>query len=226
MSKLKLLFFLFSIVIVNYSCNKNKRLSPINIETSDINDNLKSIYTDYLPSPDFVINNTGQSIDIYVTNSELIVPSDSNYQGIQYTLRKIMIKSLSEHTVKGEHYPLELQLCHIDEDSDSVEVIVSIFVEEGNENPFLQKIVSHIPQKGTPSKQDISVDPYNILPNSPKFWKYNGTQTEKPYDFEIVWYIMQEPIQASAEQIKIINSSIGANDIGVVELGNRKISEF
>lgn len=223
MSKTKFLFIGILIFLIGCGESGNK-LSPVNIENTEKDETLMPIFADYLPSDNFVINNTANSIEVYLTGSYFIIPSQDDYQGTELDLEKLVIKSQSEHQVKGKNFPLEIQFHHID--STGMKVIASTFVESGDENLDFQTLLENIPAKGEPQKIEAEIDPYYLFSQGQNYWKYVGSETEKPYTPNITWYIMQEPITASSDQIQKIKDAIGKNNVDIVKPENLKIIEF
>ncbi len=217
-------FFVLFAFILLIACENESRLSPVDINEPQKDSTLMPLYADYYVSDNFVINNTGKNIEIYVKNSFLIIPSEDDYLGKELELEKIVVKSPSEHKIKGEHFPLELQFHH--KDTTGKTVLVAVFVNEGIENAEFQYIIDNIPQKDKPQKIELPIDVYYLFPAGQNYWTYEGSFTDKPYEQNITWYIMQEPIQLSKNQIDAISNSIGKNKKEVVDLGERTILEF
>lgn len=221
----KILFFLFGTIVFFTSCEENgTRLSPVNISDAVKDSELTPLYADYLQTNKFVINNTGKKISVYVDSSVLVIPDADDYLGTELDLKKIDIKSPSEHKVNDKQFPLELQFYHAD--STGKIVIASVFVIEGEENSEFKTIVENIPQKGEPKKIETPIDVYYLFSIGENYWTYEGTSTDKPYEENVEWFIMKDPIEVSKAQIDAIITAIGKNKKEVVELGNRKISEF
>ncbi len=208
-------------IIFLFSCNDIEITSPINITDAKKDSLLKPLFIDYLPTEKFSINNTGKSFEIYLTNSLLVIPSQDDYRGRELRLQKITIKSQSEHQVNNKPYPLELQLHHRD---SSDKVIVSIFVEEGAENPKFNTIIDNLSKQNF-VEVDETFDPYYLFPEKQNFWTYVGCETDDPYVPNVQWFIMKEPITFGKNQIEKIQSIIGVNKIKLVENQN-PVTEF
>jgi carbonic anhydrase len=201
------LFFIFA-------CNQNTKLSPVDINTATKDSTLKALYCDYTVTDNCQIN-VDDGVTISVSGNYLVIPSEEDYRGEEVTLSEILIKSPSEHTIKGQHYPLELQFVHYADSSD-VPVIASVFVEEGAENQQLAKIIENLPAKGQ-SKSIDGLDIYMLFPQNPEYWFYFGSTTQKPYIQGVKWFVMKTPITATTEQIQKIVESIGKKELDVVQ---------
>ncbi|MBN2891350.1 MAG: carbonic anhydrase family protein [Bacteroidales bacterium] len=217
-------FFLLGFLFFLGACDDGTRLSPIDIYNVEKDSDLKPIYADYYAVENFVIDNNGKYLSVYVSGSVLVVSSEKDYLGQELPLEKFVIKSPSEHKVNDEHFPLELQFHHTD--SLGKPIIASVFVVEGEESPDLQLIIDNIPPKGSPQKIETPIDLYYLFSMGQNYWTYEGSYTDKPYEASVTWYIMQDPIEASAQQIEAIVNAIGKNKKEVVEIGDIKIRGF
>ena len=220
-------FLLLSTVFLILSAcsdDDESKLSPINIVDAENNAELMPLYADYLSCESFVIDNNGKMISVYIDGSILVVADKNDYLGAELILEKFEIKSPSEHKVNDKQYPLELQFYHID--SIGKTIIASVFVIEGEKNEEFQTIIDNLPKKGKPQKIDTSINAYYLFSMGLNYWTYQGSLTNKPYDDDVTWYIMQEPIEISADQIDAIVSTIGKKENKTVELRDRIITKF
>ncbi len=217
---LKKILFGFVIITLFFSCKKdNELLSPVDLTDSAIKDtSLTALFDDYQKN-DYKITNKGTFLLISTEDNFLVIPEKDNYLGEQVSLKGILIKTPSEHTVNGKHYPLELQFYHTDSASNAV--IVSIFVKQGKENPEFDKIIENLPEKGQNAVVK-DLDLYNLFQHDPHYWFYNGTTTNTPVK-PARWFIMKTPIEASATQIKDIQDVLEPNTTEVVDLDDREV---
>jgi len=216
----KLAIFLIVIgLFFTSSCVDDNKLSPVNITDAQKDSELQPLFDDYSAQDSCFVVNEGDFISVTANGNFLVLPSEDDYQGVEIELKKMFIKSPSEHTVDGEHYALELQFFHLSPTNEKV--IVAVFVKEGQENLELKKIIPNI-SKRKKSELVQNVDFYNLFQQNPAYWTYSGSSTNDPY-VDATWYIMQEPIEASADQINKIESIIGSNDVKQIELGDRVV---
>ncbi|MEA3451300.1 MAG: carbonic anhydrase family protein, partial [Bacteroidota bacterium] len=220
MNKLIYFFLVIGLFLVS-SCVDDNKLSPVDIADAKKDSELQPLFNEYSAQDSSFVANEGNYVSIVSNGNFLVLPSEEDYQGIEVELEKVLIKSPSEHTVDGEHFALELQFVHLSPSSSKE--IVAVFVVEGQENSELNKIIPNISKrKKTELVQNL--DFYNLFQQSPEYWTYSGSSTNDPFD-DANWYIMKEPIEASADQIKKIQNLIGVNDVKQVELGERIILE-
>lgn len=214
---------IFSIIIFLSSCSENVKLSPVDISDSQKDLNLKPLFDDYSSQDSLYISNEVNYLAISGYGNYIVIPSEDDYQGLELELSKVLIKSPSEHTIKGEAFDLELQFIH----SDSIgnNIYIAVFVKQGKENKEFDKIIANIPKN---NKLNIitNLDFYHLFQQNPSYWKYTGSSTNKPYIENVKWYIMQEPIEASESQINQIVKIIGKHNNKQVDIGERIIYEY
>ncbi len=215
-------YIFIAVILLFFSCTNEPKLSPVDITVSQQDSILKPIFDDYILIDTVYISNAGKYIAFSGVGNILVLPSNEDYQGKEVDLSKVMIKSPSEHSVKGKHFPLELQFVH--SDSLGNHVIAAVFVKQGKENPELKKIIPNIP-KNRKLKFTTDIDFYNLFQQNPAYWTYKGSSTERPY-FPVTWFIMKKPIEASESQIKQIQKIIGKNTVKQVPVGKRIIYSY
>lgn len=212
--------FLSLILLLIFSqCNKNAgMLSPVDITKSELDTSLNTLFNDYRPT-NLTLKNKGKYLLIDATDNFLVIPKGNDFLGEEVELKGILIKSPSEHTVNGKHYPLELQFFHTDTNQNIV--MASVFVKAGDENSEFEKIVKNIPEQNK-SKDIPEVDLFSLFPQTTAYWFYYGTTTNTPIN-KCRWFIMKDPIHISQAQIDAIQDIIGKNIVETLDLGDRKI---
>ena len=156
---------------------------------------------DYHRSKLSVVNNG------HTVQANLDPGSTVSIAGATYRLVQFHFHAPSEHTVKGEHYPLEIHLVHVDEAGNPA-LVVGIFVRAGGPNAALEVPLSKLPhhEGETVNLPSVSIDLANLLPQSRGFLHYEGSLTTPPCTEGIRWYVMDSPIQMSQEQIAAFTS--------------------
>ncbi|WP_421790800.1 carbonic anhydrase [Hyphobacterium sp.] len=126
--------------------------------------------------------------------------------GVRYDLIQFHFHSLSEHTVDGEAYPLEVHFVHASEDGNLA--VVGVFYEEGDENPELTALWNAIPAAGETGMVE-NLDLTNFLPGDMDGFRYSGSLTTPPCSEVVAWTVLSEPLEASAEQIEAYQGLFG-----------------
>lgn len=200
------------------TCKTGQVQSPINLKFDALKKaslgDIQFIYKDIEPE---IINN-GHTIQVNYGNG-----SAMKVNGQKFGLAQFHFHTPSENTVNGKHYPMEMHLVHKNDQGDLA--VVGVFFKEGKHNPELDKAWKKMPQKGG-SKQmlaGVSLNAANLLPGDKQFSHFMGSLTTPPCSEGVNWFVMQEPIEASKEQIAQFNKVIGDNARPTQPLNNRKV---
>ncbi len=203
-----------------FSACGGKAQSPIDIRT-DIavaTDELKPIEFHYGKSGVDIINN-GHTVQFNVSGENTAKIKNKNYKLLQFHYH-----TLSEHTVDGKHYPMEVHLVQKNNDKDYA--VIGVFFKEGKENALLKKYLDKFPKKKGTYKADESFDLNQLLPADKSYYHYKGSLTTPPCSEIVSWYVMKEPIEASKEQIEKFSEILHNNYRPVQPLNGRKIYKF
>ncbi|MFW5886805.1 MAG: carbonic anhydrase family protein [Bacteroidota bacterium] len=177
--------------------------SPVDI-TGAINDtSLKQLIFEYSGSPTEIINN-GHTLQFNISGDNKLVINEKEYSLLQFHYH-----SLSEHTVDGSHYPLEVHLVHKKDDNDLA--VIGILFEEGEENEFFSRFLNKFPLEEGKYEEDFQIELATLLPASGAYYHYSGSLTTPPCSEIVNWYVMQEPLTASKEQIETFSTLLKDN---------------
>lgn len=178
--------------------------SPIDIETAAVVDeSLPDIVFDYAET-EFELFNNGHTIEA----ADETDPKTNSLEldEKKYELTQFHFHSLSEHTVDGEHFPIEMHLVHRFSDSDLV--VVGAMITHGAENTTLAPVWDALPADEAAPSRTVDVNLDLLLSESPAYYRYEGSlttpngSTPSASCAEIVtWIILKNPLQMSANQI-------------------------
>ncbi len=198
--------------------------SPINIVNAESSEDLKPLFLDYSAKEKAQIVNNGHSIQVNYNSGIFILPDTNSYEGIEYKIAQFHFHCGSENTVDGKQYPMEVHFVHLTENKDIA--VVALFIEEGEENEFLKKILEEAPKKGQNEFQE-EIDINEFLPQNKSYWTFSGSLTTPPCSEGVKWFVLKTPVQASAEQIEKMASLMPENNFRPVQkLNDRKVFEF
>nr|1Y7W_A Chain A, Halotolerant alpha-type carbonic anhydrase (dCA II) [Dunaliella salina]1Y7W_B Chain B, Halotolerant alpha-type carbonic anhydrase (dCA II) [Dunaliella salina] len=155
---------------------------------------------------------------------------------------------LSEHTINGIHYPLELHIVMQEQDPADVAtaqlaVIGIMYKYSENGDAFLNSLQTQIEGKigdGTASYGDtgVSIDNINVktqlLPSSLKYAGYDGSLTTPGCDERVKWHVFTTPREVTREQMKLfVDVTMGAhagadvvNNRMIQDLGDREVYKY
>lgn len=180
----------------NYTvCADGSTQSPIDL-TAAIGEDLPDIVFNYGESHLNIFNN-GHTVQVnYDEGSSILV------NGVQYALLQFHFHAASEHTIAGEHYPLEFHLVHRSAEGDWA--VVGVMAVEGAENPAFADILANAPAVETPVAvvEGVMVAAEKLLPASHLYYAYDGSLTTPPCSEGVKWHILTTPIELSADQIE------------------------
>lgn len=152
----------------------------------------------------------------YLSNNghflELVGPahfSTVKLGNLQWSSARVQFHTPSEHTMNGQRYPAEIQIVYKPDFGDNKWTLVtSILIEEGyNKNALLSSIgfdMLNLPrEEGDKMYLSDTVDLTEGLktPLGGGFAGYEGTLTSPPCTQDVLWFIAEHPIEASATQI-------------------------
>ncbi|WP_128896848.1 carbonic anhydrase [Longirhabdus pacifica] len=194
-----------------------KSQSPINIQTADTTKgNADSITLDYNTNPTYIIDD-GHTIKVGAEGNEAII-NNRPFQLLQFHFH-----SSSEHTIDGDNYPIEGHFVH-SADNGALAVIGVMFVE-GSNNPEFEKILTNIAEE---KQENLSIElDYNqLLPDDKSYYHYLGSLTTPPLTENVEWYVLENHVEISKEQIEQFQAYYDDNFRKVQPLNDRPIIYF
>lgn len=197
-------------------CSTGKEQSPINITVTQEKTD-KNLVLDYQASTLDEVNN-GHTIKFnYDAGSNLTVA------GKTYELLQFHFHAPSEHTVDTAHFPIEFHLVH--QSAEGELAVIGVMVKEGAANKQFESIIANLAYNNgeTVKKPDVSIDMNAILPATDKFAHYVGSLTTPPCSEQVQWFVLQEPIEFSKEQIKAFEKAYLNNFRPVQPLNERTL---
>ncbi len=176
-------------------CQNGQRQSPIDISDS-IQVDLEPIQFDYRAGH-FSVLDTSRAIEARIWDSNLTL------MGKTYELEHIRFQRPGEETLDGHQYPMSLHLEHRAYDGEIL--IVSVLMDIGGANPAIQTLLNYLPlEKGMEVEpEEATLNPGLLLPNTRAYHTYMGSLTRPPCTEDVIWIVLQTPIQLSAAQESI-----------------------
>ena len=181
-------------------CKTGKEQSPIDfISGTEKIRKLDELETDY-ESDALNVQNNGHTIQVNMAPGSTIETPTGEYQLLQFHFHY-----KSEHTIDGAHTALEAHFVHMNKDGQLG--VLGVFIKpdhSGHENEALATILHGAPHKVAIRKLSKELDIEKLLPSEEieKFWHYNGSLTTPPCSEGVKWYVAQQHIHASEEQIE------------------------
>lgn len=197
----------------NLDCAGNSQ-SPINIDEVKKTANKNKLNLNYKTSDLKIINNG---------HTEQFVISDGNtlsFNGKEYKLKQFHMHTSSEHTIKGEHFPLEIHF--VNKADDGTYAVIGVLYKEGEKSAFLEKYLTNFPsEKGKEYTNKEQLEILSVLPNTDHYYHYNGSFTTPPCTEVVEWIVLTDNPTASKEQIEKLHQLMGDNFRPTQALNNR-----
>ncbi len=141
-----------------------------------------------------------------------------------YALVQFHFHAPSEHTVDGEHFPMEMHFVH--QAADGALAVVGVLIEEGVENPGIAPLWAQLAEApGTEATVQIPAGfAEHIFSGDAKgVYHYSGSLTTPPCSEGVKWYVRKTPTQFSKDQIAAFTAVYDHNNRPVQALGGRTL---
>jgi len=184
-------------------CERGQEQSPIDIPHY-WRPNAK-LQLNYQASPYSVID-LGHTIQV-----NLLRPQEVRIGKRAYQVEQMQFRTPSEHLLNGKAHPLEIQIFHRSTQGELA--IIGIFAKLGEAHPDIENIWRNIPStKGNlvkPREQQIQIG--RLLPADQTSYRYAGSITTPPCKEGVNWHVLQEPIEISSSQLKVLRKKYQYN---------------
>ena len=207
-------------------CNEGKQQSPVDIVQSTVKGsgtwslNYKSTtlniaHTEHMEE---IVDN-GHTIQVTVDEG-----SSLTYAGKSYHLKQFHFHTPSEHTIDGQHLPMEMHMVH--QSDDGALAVVGVLFKEGKEpNPNLVMIINNLPFSKGESKHitDQHLELNLQMPKDNFAYHYMGSLTTPPCSENVQWLVLREMISVSKDQVEAFAKRIGPNNRPTQPLNGRVV---
>jgi carbonic anhydrase len=150
-----------------------------------------------------------QSADLDIVNDcnryRIVVKFPDNYWlkvgRKSYNLVEIHFRQPGETAVKGKRPRMSLQFLHMS--PEGVFLVIEVPIVAGKENPVIKTLWEHLPEPGKENRvAGVRINPMDLLPSDLKsFYRYPGSLTIPPCSEVVTWFVMNNPIELSEDQI-------------------------
>ncbi len=194
--------------------------SPVDIKSDALKSpaGLQAITVNYGTSMVHIINN-GHTVQFNVSGEHTAM-----LDGKEYKLLQFHYHALSEHTIDGRHYPLEVHFVHKHSDADFA--VIGVMFEKGAANPLFDKYLAHFPQSRGDYKATETFEPAALLPADMSYYHYQGSLTTPPCSEVVNWYVLKTPVTASERQLEAFAKILDNNYRPVQPLNGREVTVF
>jgi len=208
-------------------CAKGREQSPIDLTNPAITE-LPAVDLDRPDDGEFdvltqagVIGalDNGHTIQVNSKTGENLTVSGKSYALVQFHFH-----APSEHTVDGEHFPMEMHFVH--QASDGALAVAGVLVEEGAPNPGIAPLWAQLAKApGTETTVELRAEfAEPVFPNvGAGFYHYVGSLTTPPCSEGVQWFVRKTYTSLSKEQIAEFTAVYDHNNRPVQALNDRAL---
>jgi carbonic anhydrase len=201
------------------ACGKGHEQSPLDIRNTHLDKGLLPLEFHYVAGP-MTLENTGRGIVAHVDPGSYMVVEGMR----RYNLIELDFHHPSEHPVKAKLSDMEVDLVHRSDEGKLVIVAVRLNEDRGNPNALLSTLWSHLPVRpGTSAKVTDMVSAGALLPGDRGYWTYVGSEVTPPCSEDVHWFVFQEDLSISREQLRAFAALYKMNTRPVQDAHGRKI---
>jgi carbonic anhydrase len=198
-------------------CSTGTRQSPIDIRDG-IKVGLEAVQFNYQPGSFRVIDN-GHTVQVNLGAGNSIEVMGRRYELVQFHFHRP-----SEERVDGRQFDMVVHLVH--KDIDGRLAVVAVLLERGAAQPIIQNVWNNLPlEKGDEIAARGTLNPADLLPAERNYFTYMGSLTTPPCSEGVLWMVMKQPVQVSAEQIGIFSRLYPMNARPIQSAAGRLIKE-
>ncbi|OON99396.1 MAG: hypothetical protein ATN35_12815 [Epulopiscium sp. Nele67-Bin004] len=186
--------------------------SPINIDadTSIVASTIYDIVLNY-DNLIYAVEDTGHAVEAVVTGTATLMNREFN-------LLQAHFHSPSEHTINGEYFDLEAHFVHSSDNGRLA--VIGVLFNVGEANPQLDEILTRLANED----HDVSeFDIMNLLPDNLSYYHYLGSLTTPPLTENVEWYVLENTLEISSEQLEAINVYYINNNRDIQQLNDRTV---
>jgi carbonic anhydrase len=161
----------------------------------------------------------GHTIQINSKTGETLTVGDKIYSLVQFHFH-----APSEHTVDGEHFPMEIHFVHQAE--DGALAVVGLLIEEGARNPGIAPLWAQLAgASGTETTVQIPAEfaDHIFSGDATGIYHYDGSLTTPPCSEGVRWYVSKTPTRFSKDQIAAFTAIYDHNNRPVQALNDRTL---
>lgn len=197
-------------------CQAGQQQTPIDVQGATAIEP-EALVINYRPTPLKITNNTHTIQVNYEPGSSI------TFKGDTFNLLQFHFHHPSEHQITGQPFDLELHLVH--RSAAGKLAVVSVVAKSGTFNPVLQPIWNAMPTQPQPEQiiENTHINVIELLPSDRSFYEYRGSLTTPPCSEDVLWFVMQQPIEVSSQQIQQFAAIFPLNARPLQRLNNRTI---
>lgn len=210
-------------------CQTGQQQAPIDIAAATASES-EQLQISYHPTS-LSITNTLRTLQVnYAPGSFL------TFQGETFQLLQFHFHHPSEHRLLGKSFDLEIHLVH--RSPAGKLAVIGVFAQVGKFNSTLKPIWDAMPAQPGKVEKNTLINAAQLLPPDRaekgtalhhsfqhQFYKYRGSLTTPPCTENVLWFVMTQPIEVSAEQVRQFAALFPLNARPIQARGDRVIKQ-
>ena len=146
-------------------------------------------------------------------------------RGSAYKLVQFHFHHPAEEKVNYKGFAMVAHLVHKNEAGQLA--VVAVLLDVGPENPFLEKIWTHMPLEvqdrvGLP---DELINLTELLPKDQRYYQFMGSLTTPPCTEGVLWMVVKQPVSVGLSQLRLFTKLFPMNARPVQAVNGRLVRE-
>jgi carbonic anhydrase len=199
------------------TCANGQRQSPIDIR-GGIKVELEPIKFQYRSSGFNVVDN-GHTVQANIGYGNSIEVGGRRYELVQFHFHRP-----SEERINGKQFELVAHLVH--KDPEGRLAVVAVLMDQGKQHPMVQLVWNSLPlEKNEEYPSAVPLDMNLMLPEDRRYYTYMGSLTTPPCSEGVLWLVLKQPAQLSAEQLAVFTRLYPMNARPIQQASGRMLKE-
>lgn len=188
--------------------------SPIDISPADVQAAQTPISLSVDPAAKATyVDDNGHTVEVGLSGQ-------STLDGRPFDMVQLHFHAPSEHTIGGEHAPMELHIVHKSQAGRLA--VVGVLLAQGADNAAFGQVLDAV-VPGERTQMDGDLDLSALLPATLSAYHYLGSLTTPPLTENVEWYVLGTPVEISAVQLAAFHTLYDGNNRSIQPLHGRVI---
>ena len=199
------------------TCAKGQRQSPIDIR-GGVKVDLEPIKFNYRATGFNVLDN-GHTVQANLGYGNSIEVAGRRYDLVQFHFHRP-----SEERINGRQFDMVAHLVH--KDPEGRLAVVAVLMDQGKQHPMVQLVWNSLPlEKNDELQSPVPLDMNLLLPEDRRYYTYMGSLTTPPCSEGVLWLVLKQPAQLSAEQLAVFTKLYPMNARPIQQASGRMVKE-
>ena len=199
------------------TCANGQRQSPIDIR-GGVKVDLEPIKFNYRPTGFNVLDN-GHTVQANLGQGNSIEVGGRRYDLVQFHFHRP-----SEERINGKQFDMVAHLVH--KDPEGRLAVVAVLMDQGKQHPMVQLVWNSLPlEKNDELQSPVPLDMNLMLPEDRRYYTYMGSLTTPPCSEGVLWLVLKQPAQLSAEQLAVFTKLYPMNARPIQQASGRMVKE-